>query len=149
VAAGAAGTGSDLTGAVGATGVLTELVAGTEGEAAGVTGAKGLADEVALTGALTGAGLAGAVTVGTGARAFGPLFSRATKPRYKPKLKTNKMTVKVVVILVRTLADSPPKTLSAAPPPRADPIPALALGRCMRMMSTTRMLTKNKKTTAA
>ncbi len=59
------------------------------------------------------------------------------------------MTVSVEVILESTLADSPPKTLSAAPPPRAAPMPALALGRCMRMMSTTRMQTTKRATTEA
>jgi hypothetical protein len=76
-------------------------------------------------------------------------FSRATKPRYRPKLSTKRMTVRVVVIFERTLADSPPKTVSAAPPPRAAPMPALALGRCIRITRTTRMQTRKRATTEA
>ena len=47
------------------------------------------------------------------------------------------------------MADSPPKTVSAAPPPKADPMPALALGRCMRMTKTTSKQTRNRMTTEA
>ena len=59
------------------------------------------------------------------------------------------MTVRVVVILERTLADSPPKTDSAAPPPRAEPMPALADGRCIRMIRTTKRQTRKRTTTEA
>ena len=48
--------------------------------------------------------------------------------------------------MVRTLADSPPKTLSAAPPPRAAPMPALALGFCIRMTITARTQTRKRRT---
>lgn len=43
-----------------------------------------------------------------------------------------------MVHLVRMLPLSTPRADSVAPEPRAEPIPALALGRCMRTMRVTR-----------
>ena len=117
------------------------VAAGAAGvEAAGVVA-------VAAAGA-AGVAVLGAVTA-AGAIAVGAFFSRATKPRYRPKLRMKRMTVRVVVILERTLADSPPKTDSAAPPPRAEPMPALAEGRCIRMIRTTSRQTRKRTTTEA
>ena len=131
-AAGAAGAG--------ATGeVASDLAASV------ATGAEGAATGVATFGSSVLAGdTAGVVT-----NALGATFSFATKPRYRAKLNVKRMTVRVEVNFESTLADSPPKTVSAAPPPRAEPMPALALGRCIRMTNTTRRQTKKRMTTEA
>jgi len=114
-------------------------------------------DVVAEAGAVAGAlaagstlaGAAGVAVVVAGVRAEVVLLARPTKPRYRPKLSRKSRTVRVVVSLERTLADSPPKTDSAAPPPRAEPMPAFALGRCIRMIRTTRRQTRKRMTTEA
>lgn len=138
-AAGVAGAaGAFAAGAAGAAGVVVEAVAGAVG-AAGVAAA-------ALAGA---AGVVGAAAVVAGVRAEFVLLARPTKPRYKPKLRMKSSTVRVVVIRERTLADSPPKTDSAAPPPRAEPMPAFALGRCIRMIRTTKRQTRKRMKTEA
>ena len=149
-------------GAAGAVGALAAGVAGVVGAAgavvaAGEAGAAGAAGVVAEAGAVavalaagsTLAGAAGLVAAVAGVSAEVVLLARPTKPRYRPKLRRKRRTVSVVVSFDRTFADSPPKTDSAAPPPRAEPMPAFALGRCIRMIRTTRRQTRKRMTTEA
>ena len=51
-----------------------------------------------------------------------------------------------MVARVRILPVSAPNACSAAPPPSDEPMPAFALGRCMRTMSTMNKLRRTRAT---
>ena len=111
--------------------------------------------------AVAGAGFAGAGVIEAGAVVAGagclvsefrtlsdlPAFLMDLKPRKSPSERTRNRMMSTEVVFVSTLPASPPNADSAAPPPSAAPMPAFALGRCMRITSTVSRATKARMST--
>jgi len=74
---------------------------------------------------------------------FPPIFACERFARYRPNERTKNPMMAKTVVLVSTFAAFPPNACSAAPPPNAAPIPAFALGFCIKITRTTNALSRS------